>query len=100
MTEPHIPFIRYSLPDGRRSRVEMACSPEAAQRAQEIIAQGFVFEVEVLSSGNVSTTITDPQRGDFDITIGANGPDVTRNVEAMVKRFDDRQAAMWKRRRA
>jgi hypothetical protein len=65
-----IPVTQYLLPDGRR-RQETYKTEDADlnQKAQNIINRGWRFEVEILRTGDVSLTVTDPDEDGFDIEI-------------------------------
>ncbi len=81
-------FTQYMRPSGRAVPVSIEVSEATANKAQTIIARGFRFECEVLTTGQVSLTITDPDEGDLDIKIIENGPGVREAVEAMITRFE------------
>jgi hypothetical protein len=82
-----IPFTQYMMPDGRRVPQWCDVEPEVAAKAGKIIARGFVFECEVLRTGDVSLTITDPGEGDLDIRVVPNGPAVPDAVKSLVMEF-------------
>ena len=84
-----IPFTQYMRPDGRAVPVSINVSPDVATKARAIIARGLVFECEVLSTGQVSMTITDPKEGDLDIRVRVNGPGIREAVEDLVLRFGE-----------
>lgn len=83
-----IPFTQYMLPHGRKVSVSIEVADDVAAKAAELIAQGVCFECEVLTTGQVSLTITDPDLGDLDIRIRQNGPGIREAVEDMVRQFD------------
>lgn len=83
-----IPFTQYMLPNGRRQETSIEVDADVATKARELIAEGLCFECEVLTTGSVSLTITDPEEGDLDIRIHANGPGIREAVEDMVREFD------------
>lgn len=84
-----IPFTQYLRPNGRRAAVSIEVAPDVATKAHSIIARGLSFECEVLSTGQVSLTITDPEEGDLDIRVVTNGPGVREAVEDLVRRFGE-----------
>lgn len=84
---PSIPFTQFILPNGKRRSTSIEVSDDAAAKALQLIERGLVFECEILSTGSVSVTITDPEEGDLDIRIVANGPGVREAIEAMVLGF-------------
>lgn len=83
-----INFTQYLRPDGRAVPVRIARPVEIAAKAEAIIARGFRFECEQLSSGDVSLTITDPDEGDMDIEVVPNGPEVPAAVDRLIERFE------------
>lgn len=85
-----IPFTQYVLPDGRAKTVSIkAPTDDVARRAKSIIERGFRFECEILGTGDVSLTVTDPDEGDMDIELCRNGPAVLQALERLVTRFPD-----------
>lgn len=83
-----IPFTQYLLPDGRKRPVEIEVADDVGEIARGLINQGLLFECEVLTTGHVSLTITDPEDGDLDIRVRDNGPGIREAVEEMVRGFD------------
>ena len=79
-----IPFTQYLLADGRK-RTEYIDRPwEVEALAQQFIASGGRFECEILTTGEVS--LTAHRNGeDVAIEICANGPEVPRRVDALVR---------------
>ena len=49
-----IPVTFFGLPDGKRHLVEAPVTPEIAKLAGQVVAHGFRFEAEVLTTGLVS----------------------------------------------
>ncbi len=82
-----IPFTQYIAPNGQRRETGIEVSPAYAEKADTIIARGLAFECELLSTGQVSLTITDPEEGDLDIRVVPNGPGVREAVEDLISRF-------------
>ena len=83
-----IPFTQYLMPNGRRDSVWIERPAPIVEKAKAIIAKGYAFECEMLSDcRSVSLTITDPDEGDLDIEVVANGPDVPVAIDRMVERF-------------
>lgn len=87
-----IPFTQYLRPDGRRKSVEIIRSQPIMDKAEQIIAAGYSFEIEELSNGMISMTISgyDPhidEDGDVAHEICANGPDVPAKVDKMITGF-------------
>ena len=80
-----IPFTQYFMPDGRKEPVEINRSEEVEVKAHQIIASGFRFEIEVLTTGEVSMTITNDEDGDMAIEIvSGNGPEIPEAVDRMI----------------
>ncbi|WP_230280234.1 hypothetical protein [Croceicoccus sp. Ery15] len=90
---PIIPFTQFVAPNGHRRPVTIEVSDDTAAKARLIIQRGFAFECEVLMSGEVSLTITDPEEGDLDIEVVMNGPGVREAVERLVNRFAEQVSA-------
>ena len=84
---PIVPLTQFMRPDGRQVPVTIEVAQDVADKARTIIARGFRFECECLSTGQVSMTITDPEKGDLDIRVRENGPGIREAVEDMVRRF-------------
>ena len=80
-----IPFTQYLLPDGRKRAVEFSVSGEEAIIARRVLDKGLRFEAEVLTTGEVSLTIFDPEKEeDVAIEVVPNGPEVPKAVSALV----------------
>jgi hypothetical protein len=89
VTSAAIQFTQYKRPNGRAVPVWIERPAEIAAKADAIIARGLRFECEHLTTGDVSLTITDPDEGDIDIEVVANGPDVPLAVDRLILRQDD-----------
>lgn len=84
-----IPFTQYILPHGRREAVTIQVPDAIGTKANKIIAAGYRFECEVLTTGHASFTIHDPtEEYDVAIKICANGPNVSDTVAALINEFD------------
>ena len=81
-----IPFTQYMRPDGRRVEVSIERPEEICKKAEAIINAGYCFEIEVLTTGLVSMTISDDE-ADHDMEIVDNGPGVPVAVDRMINRF-------------
>jgi len=80
-----IPFIQYLRPDGRKIYAEISRPEEVELKAGQIMAAGFRFEVEILTTGQVSMTITNDEDGDVATEIiPCNGPEVPEAVDRMI----------------
>lgn len=87
-----IPFTQYLRPDGRKKPVEIVRPQPVMERAEAIMAAGYSFEIEELSNGMVSMTITgfDPaieEVGDLAHELCMNGPDVPAKVDKLITDF-------------
>jgi hypothetical protein len=83
-----VPFTQYLRPYGRRTEVAIDLNPETEAKALEILAAGYVFECEELTTGHVSFTIHDPRKQeDVAIQLGANGPEVPSLVTKLIMGF-------------
>lgn len=82
-----IPFTQYMRPDGRPMQTSIVVRRDIYEKAKDIINQGNVFECEVLTTGQISLTITDPEEGDIAIRVVSNGPEVVQAVYSLVEEF-------------
>ena len=88
MNKHEIPFTQYLLPNGRRVKVSIARPKEIYDKAMDIIKAGYRLEVERLSTGNISMTISDND-GDYDIEVIENCPEVPIAADRMITRFHE-----------
>lgn len=88
-----IPFTQFVPPHGKRRETSIEVSPAIHEKAMRLIADGLSFECEILSTGEVSITITDSEEGDLDIRVVPNGPLVRDAVEDLVRAFDPKDMA-------
>lgn len=90
MADIAIPFTEYVLPNGRKAQIEITRPAEIGVRARSIIAAGYRFEIETLTTGKVSLTIVDadPEADDPDVAIELCAKeDVGPAVDRLVSRF-------------
>lgn len=87
-----INFTQFMRPNGRPVNVSIDRPKHIANLAERLIQCGYGFECEHLSTGHVSLTIVD-EKGDQDIEVVNNGPDVPRAIDRMIERFAKRVAA-------
>jgi hypothetical protein len=80
-----VPFTQYLRPNGRKASVGIERPDDIADKADEIIAKGFRFECEELTTGHVSFTVADDD-GDVGIEICWNGVDVPTAVDKLINR--------------
>lgn len=85
-----VTFTQYLLPDGRTQPVTIERSEEIAKKAEELIKNGFLLEVEILRTGQVSMTCEYPHPEYERVTvvhiICANGPEVPKYVDELITR--------------
>lgn len=79
-----IPFTQFVLPDGRRRRVFIDRPEHIEEAAEAIMAQGYRFEIEVLTTGHVSMTVTDDD-GDLCVEVVPNDHRVSPAVDRLVE---------------
>ena len=88
-----VPFTQYLLPNGRTQCVTIKRSEEIAKKAKELIKNGFMLEVEILRTGQVSMTCEypHPEYGRVAIAhiICANGPEVPKYVDELITKAHD-----------
>lgn len=79
----------FSLPNGQRSTIYGEIDDDLEEKVKEITDAGFIFEMEVLRTGQVSTTIGDPvTEMDCAFSITANDERVRAGLEKMIREFD------------
>lgn len=92
-----VPFTQFLLPDGRQRLTSIEVSEEEYAKYEEIRDAGFRMTCELLTTGEVSMCIEDPELGDLDCVVSANGPDVPAKLRDMFLRFDRTNAAEWRK---
>jgi len=81
-----IPFTQYLLPNGAKQSTSIEMDDEISALAGELIAKGYRFECEILTTSDVSLTCVDPKdTGDIAIVICKNGPEVPSAVAKLVR---------------
>lgn len=95
-TPPYeIPFTRFDLPDGRRSKDTMFTDdPDVWAAYLRISHNGCRMTVEILSTGMISAAIEHPE-GDYDILVHPNGPGLPEATGEMMKRFTQEGFEQW-----
>lgn len=82
-----VEFTQYLLPDGRMQKIQFDAPWELQKMADEITGRGYKFEAEVLTTGEVSFTVGDPELADdIEIEICPNGPGVREAVHRLIER--------------
>lgn len=88
MTAPSnaIPFTQFLRPNGRRVDVWIERPEPIVAKAREIIAAGYEFQCEELTTGHAHLTISD---GEDDVAgeLCMNGPAVPDAVDRLVSGF-------------
>ncbi len=84
-----IPFTQYKLPNGRKVPASIHCRANTEEKAQRLINKGYRFECEVLTTGEVSLTITNDEDGDVAIKVVPNDASIPIAVEALIDNFED-----------
>lgn len=85
----NIEFTQFFLPNGRREQVTTEVSDDLRDKVDQILENGFRFEIEVLRTGHVSATINDPiGERDAAFSITTNGPEVQAGIEKMIREFN------------
>jgi hypothetical protein len=80
-----VPFTQYLRPNGRKVDVTIDRPDDIADKAFEIIAKGYRFECEQLTTGDVSFTIAGDDE-DVDIELCFNGVEVPAAVDRLIER--------------
>lgn len=80
-------FTQFLRPDGRREPVLTDIDDRFAAKVGTILGGGFRFEIEVLMTGQIHMTISDPL-ADYCNRLCANDEAVTKNIESMIEEFD------------
>lgn len=81
-----VEFTQYLMPDGRKQIIHIDLDEEYEILAEKIIADGNVFEIEVLTTGQISMTISDDE-GDLFIEVCDNGPEVPIHVLKLIDNY-------------
>lgn len=85
---PGIPFTQYLRPDGRKRMVSIKMPADIEALAIRFIESGGWFEVEELTTGEVSLTACREDGFDVEdiaIRVVPNGPGVAAAVEGLVR---------------
>jgi len=78
-----IPFTQYLRPDGRKRPMEVDRPSAVEAVAWNIIALGGRFEIEVLTTGEISMTVAFEEE-DIAIEVCENGPPIMKAVDRLV----------------
>lgn len=81
-----IRFTQFMLPNGRQKPVTISRSQGIEAKADEVVARGGSFEIEVLSTGVVSITCEDhAAEATISHHLCENGPEVPKTVDKVVE---------------
>ena len=78
-----IEFTQYLMPYGRKKQISFELDKETEKNAPELIDCGFRFDVEVLSTGEVSVTCEGEEEG-LAAEICKNDPAINDSVKKLV----------------
>lgn len=88
-------FTQFLRPDGRRRETEIHRSPEIEALANGLAMQGYSFEIEELSTGDVSMEVVKHGGDDPEVIAGEicrNGPEVPIAVDKMIRDAADAES--------
>ena len=80
-----VDVVQFLMPDGRQKEITTELPDECEGLYRNMLECGCRFEAEVLTTGEVSVTISDDE-GDVDIVLSKNCPDVQGGMAAMLQR--------------
>lgn len=80
-----IRFTQFLMPDGQPKPTWIERPPEVEVKATALIAEGYEFESEVLSTGECSFTCGRGEDEMLAIEVCPNGPDVLDAVDRLVE---------------
>lgn len=80
-----VPFTQFLRPYGLKQEVEAPVTQEYKEKADRILAHGWTFTCEVLTTGQVALYVTDgANERDVCIKICSNGPPVHEALDRMI----------------
>lgn len=83
-----IPFTQYLRPDGRTRQITIDVNDVVGRMAEGLMRRGLCFEAEILTTGEVSLTISDSEQ-DLAIEVVPNGPEVLRAVDRLIQKVTE-----------
>jgi len=89
-------FTQYIRPNGREVSIEIEVADDLEDQLHAIRSAGAELTAEVLTTGEVSLTIEEPDCGDWDCIVVSNGPDVVSAVDSLIRRFDRTRFEQWR----
>ena len=82
-----IPFTEYMLPHGERRPIQVPVSDRTYDAAVHLIMEGLQFEIETLSNGYISATITDAIEEDDLVCIITQPERMQTDIQNMIKDY-------------
>ena len=82
-----VEFTQFCLPDGRQKQITTEVADDLAPQLSSIESVGARLEAEILTTGEVSLSISVPWEGNFDTIVVQNGPEVSGAVDKLIRRF-------------
>lgn len=90
-----VTVVQFMRPDGRQVPQEFEVSDNLVDAYALIQSSQCRLEAEVLMTGFVSFTITNPEAGDFKGCLVQNGPAVQGKLEELIDSFDADKYTTW-----
>lgn len=82
-----VPVIQFLMPNGQRRDTSTHLPSSCRDAVDSMHEAGCRFEAEMLQTGEISVTISDPKEEiDVDISVTGNGPEVQTGMIAMLER--------------
>lgn len=82
-----IPFTEFVPPRGMQRSIQVPVSDRTYDAAIHLIMEGLQFEIETLSNGYVSATITDPIE-EQDLAFAIGSPEqIQEKIQNMIKDY-------------
>ena len=78
--------VQYLRPDGHKKLIVTELPIYSRKSYERMLEQGLWFELEVLTTGEVSITVSN-DKTDVDCEVVANGPEVHRAMLKMLSNF-------------
>lgn len=84
-----VKFTQFILPHGRTREITISLAPEVETKADKLLQRGYNFEIEILSTGQISATINHSSL-DYDaaITVCNNNAEVPLAISKMLMEFN------------
>jgi len=91
-----VPVTRFKRPNGEQIDDSTTIADDCDSHYRDVRNAGCRLTAEVLQTGHVSCCIEHPDFGDFAISVTANGPEVQRGIEKMLREFTPDNFAAWR----